>query len=93
MADVYNMAVKVRRERISDFASHSGDIYILGFSAEDKSIQPVIIYANGVTASHFNAYDDGTAVPNGSLLIDTADSGKMYLKQGATTWTEIGDVT
>lgn len=93
MGDIKRLVPKVRREAESDFASHVADVYILGLEAEDRAIAPVIIYATGPTTSHFDAYDDGTAVPNGSLLIDIADSGKMWLKQGATTWTEIGEVT
>jgi hypothetical protein len=93
MGTIRRLVPKVRREAESDFASHAADVYILGFEAEDRAIAPVTIYATSPTPSHFNSYDDGTVVPNGSLLIDIADSGKMWLKQGATTWTEIGDVT
>lgn len=93
MGEIKHMAWATRREKTSDFASHTGDIYMAQLFSDDRAIAPVIIWATSPTTSHFNAYDDGTAVPNGSLLIDIAASGKMYLKQGATTWTEIGNVT
>jgi len=93
MGDIKRMVPKVRREGETEFSSHSGDIYLLGFESEDRAIAPVVIWALSPTTSHFNAYNDGTAVPNGSLLIDLADSGKAWKKSGATTWTEWGDIT
>jgi len=93
MGTIRRLVPKVRREGETEFSGHSGDVYIFGLESEDRAIAPVLIYASGPTTSNFNSYDDGSVVPNGSRLIDIAASGKMWLKQGATTWTEIGDVT
>ena len=77
----------------SDFASHTGTIYYKKHRSRDSGYWYLEIWADTPTPANFNSMDDGTVVPNDSVLHDTADGGKIWEKKGATTWTERGEVT
>ena len=92
MGAIVNLFPTQRREKINDFSGHSGDVGMFSLRAQDGSVLVCVITAASPTTSNFNSFDDGTVVPQGSVLLDTV-SGKWYLKTGPTAWTVIGSVT
>jgi hypothetical protein len=76
-----------------EFSSHTGTIHVKEWESEDRSFRHLHIFATTPTTSHFNSFNDGTVVPNGTLLTNIAASGLTYIKTGATTWVELGDLT
>jgi len=92
MGAILNLVWTLRREKINDFSGHTGDVGMVSLRAQDGSRVRHFIDADSPTPSNFNSFDDGTVVPNSSVLVDNV-SGKWYIKTGATTWTVIGSVT
>ena len=92
MGAIVNLFPTQRRERLNDFSGHAGDVGMFSLRAQDGSVILHVISAASPTLSNFNSHDDGTVVPQCSILADTV-SGKLYVKTGPTTWTVIGSVT
>ena len=97
-ATLVRMVPKVRLEKPrSNFTSASGNVGVLAFEAEDRSVSLewlVLVSDTAVTASHFNNWDDGEDLPIGSFLIGQADSSpNVNVLTSTDTWQEIGDIT
>ena len=87
----------VYKERLekgdSNFTSASGNVAVLSFETEDRSLQWLVLLSDtAVTPAHFNNWDDGEDLPIGTLLIDRA-TPMVYMLTATDTWQEIGDIT
>jgi len=96
MGTLVRLAVPVLLEKQTEFSNYSGTVYMFWLRSQDNDVEIPIIVVNTatLTLSNFDAYDDGTAVPLGAMLINLND-GKWYLRynNGVTTaWTLIGSV-
>jgi len=88
MATIKRLVPKVKLESRSLFSSHTGDVHLLEFESEDGDTKfKIIICDDAVTTSHFTT---GTEI--GDILIDKS-TPMVYQKTGATTFSEIGDIT
>ena len=87
-ATLIRLVPKVKVENRGLFSSHTGTVYIFELESEDGAFSKKFLFtADAATASHFNT---GTNI--GDLLFDL-ETPMTYVKTGATTWAEIGDVT
>ena len=91
MATIVRNALRtVRLERPSDeFSSATGNVWIEGVVLEGYgAMGPIKIYCDFVpTPAHFATFNDGTAVPPGSELIDLTTGDAWRLSE--TTWDTI----
>lgn len=94
MAKITRLVPAVRRVIPEDeFSGHTGPASVLEWEAEDRSDSFLWIRADSPTPSDFNYFNDGTVVPNGTLLTNRAAGGLTYVKTDAEVWTELGELT
>jgi hypothetical protein len=78
----------------TDFSSFTGDVYIKPMRSQDKAYTNFEIFADTIAdQTVFNTFDDGTAVPNGSVLKDIASGGTLIWDMVGGSWVERGEVT
>lgn len=89
---------KMRIEKAkSNFTSATGNVGIIEWESEDKSIgigHVELISDTAVTPAHFYNWDDGEDLPICSLLYDqTTGTPCCWMLTAADTYVEIGEVT
>lgn len=88
MAYPRNAVMSVRSQVPSnEFSGHTGNIWMAEWVFEGyASRPPVIIFTEDVPAtSNFQAFNDGTLVPEGSTLVDLT-TGDEWRMSESNTW-------